>query len=244
MRAVWLFFGARAIASGDPWATMWPPSAPPSGPRSMIQSASAMMSRLCSMTTTLLPASTSRCSTLTSFSTSAMCSPTVGSSSTYSVCMRPRRASSMPSWSVRTLASSATSLILWLSPPESVGLGCPRLKYPRPTSVSMSSGCRTRGWAAKNSTASSTLIARVSPMLRSLNRMDRVSWLKRRPPQTSHSTCTSGRKLISMRCIPCPSQASQRPPAVLNENRPAVKPRMRASAVSAYRRRIASQKPM
>ena len=39
-------------------------------------------SRLCSMTTTVLPASTSRCSTRISFSTSAICRPTVGSSST------------------------------------------------------------------------------------------------------------------------------------------------------------------
>ncbi len=66
-----------------------------------------------------------------------------------------------------------------------------------------------------------------------LNRMLKVSGLNRLPPQTSHSTCTSGKKLISMRCIPCPSQASQRPPAVLNEKRLAVKPRMRASVVSA-----------
>ena len=38
-------------------------------------------SRLCSMTSTEFPASVSRCSTLTSLSTSAMCSPVVGSSS-------------------------------------------------------------------------------------------------------------------------------------------------------------------
>jgi len=29
-----------------------------------------------------------------------------------------------------------------------------------------------------------------------------VSGLKRLPPQTSHNTWTSGRKFISMRCIP------------------------------------------
>ena len=81
-------------------------------------------------------------------------------------------------------------------------------------------------------------------MLLPLNKMPKVSELKRRPPHTSHSTCTSGRKLISMRCMPWPSHASQRPPAVLNENRLAVKPRMRASVVSAYSRRIESQNPM
>jgi len=48
----------------------------------MIQSASAITSRSCSITTTLWPPSTRRCSTRISFSTSAMCRPTVGSSST------------------------------------------------------------------------------------------------------------------------------------------------------------------
>ena len=46
-----------------PPPTISPPRAPPSGPRSMIQSAVLMTSRLCSMTITVLPLSTSRCST-------------------------------------------------------------------------------------------------------------------------------------------------------------------------------------
>ena len=54
------------------------PPAPPSGPRSMIQSASAITSRLCSITTPCCRASTSRCSTRISFSTSAMCRPIGG----------------------------------------------------------------------------------------------------------------------------------------------------------------------
>ena len=49
-----------------------------------------------------------------------------------------------------------------------------------------------------------------------------VSALKRAPRHSSHSTLTSGRKLISMVLTPWPSQASQRPPAVLNEKRLAV----------------------
>src|SRR6185503_16493356 len=73
------------MPSGTPWYTIAPPPPPPSGPRSMSQSASAMTSRLCSITTAVLPASTRRCSTRISFSTSAMCRPTVGSSSTYRV---------------------------------------------------------------------------------------------------------------------------------------------------------------
>jgi hypothetical protein len=39
-----------------------------------------------------------------------------------------------------------------------------------------------------------------------------VSELKRWPLQTSQSTFTSGRKLISMVLTPWPSQPSQRPP--------------------------------
>src|SRR5207302_1773333 len=54
---------------------------PPSGPRSISQSACLITSRLCSITSTVLPASTSRCRTSSSFSMSAKCSPVVGSSS-------------------------------------------------------------------------------------------------------------------------------------------------------------------
>ncbi len=56
-------------------------------------------------------------------------------------------------------------------------------------------------------------------MLFPRHRTESVSELKRRPPHTSHATLTSGRKLISIVLTPWPSQASQRPPAVLNENR-------------------------
>src|SRR5439155_17592988 len=72
----------RATSSGVPSATIRPPPAPPSGPRSMTQSASAIKSRLCSMTMTEWPASTSRCNISTSRRTSAMCRPMVGSSRT------------------------------------------------------------------------------------------------------------------------------------------------------------------
>ncbi|GIT15172.1 MAG: hypothetical protein CM1200mP36_09280 [Gammaproteobacteria bacterium] len=72
-----------------------------------------------------VPASTNRCRTLISFSTSAMCNPMVGSSSTYSVwravrCKRSKRG--------RAFDSSATNLILCASPPESVGLCCPSVR--------------------------------------------------------------------------------------------------------------------
>jgi hypothetical protein len=47
--------GFIASCSGVPVAIICPPPAPPSGPRSTIQSAVLMTSRLCSMITTVLP---------------------------------------------------------------------------------------------------------------------------------------------------------------------------------------------
>ena len=57
-----------------------PPAAPPSGPRSIRWSAHRMTSRLCSMTTTVLPWSTSLLRTSSSFRVSSKCRPVVGSS--------------------------------------------------------------------------------------------------------------------------------------------------------------------
>jgi hypothetical protein len=70
-----------------------------------------MTSRLCSITITELPASTSRCSTSSSFWTSAKCRPVVGSSRMYSV--RP----------VATFDSSVASFTRCASPPDSVVAG-------------------------------------------------------------------------------------------------------------------------
>ena len=50
-----------ANSSGVPANTNCPPSTPAPGPRSMIQSAHLITSKLCSMTTTVFPTSTSRC---------------------------------------------------------------------------------------------------------------------------------------------------------------------------------------
>ena len=73
--------GQRAISSGVPSATIVPPSSPPSGPRSMTWSAHRMTSRLCSISTMVLPWSTRTWSTSISCFTSAKCRPVVGSSS-------------------------------------------------------------------------------------------------------------------------------------------------------------------
>src|SRR5581483_4482162 len=78
-RPVW-DSGDLATTSGGPSATTRPPPSPPSGPRSTIQSAVLMTSRLCSMTRTVLPASTRRCSTPIRWRTSSKWRPVVGSS--------------------------------------------------------------------------------------------------------------------------------------------------------------------
>ncbi len=59
-------------------------------------------------------------------------------------------------------------------------------------------------------------------MLLSLKRTASVSGLKRAPRHASQVTFTSGRKTSRSASTPCPSHASQRPPAVLNEKREAV----------------------
>ena len=69
-----------ATCSGVPAATISPPSSPASGPRSMIQSAHLITSRLCSITIREWPASMSRWNNCNSIATSSKCRPVVGSS--------------------------------------------------------------------------------------------------------------------------------------------------------------------
>jgi carboxyl-terminal processing protease len=78
-RPVWES-GVRMISSGVPVATTWPPASPPSGPRSMRWSAVLMTSRLCSMTRSEPPASTSVRKAASSLLMSSKWSPVVGSS--------------------------------------------------------------------------------------------------------------------------------------------------------------------
>ena len=96
-RAVWLS-GHSAICSGVPTATTRPPRLPPSGPRSMTQSACATTSRLCSITTTELPSSTNWLRMPIKRLMSARCSPVVGSSSTYTCPVLPNSAASFSRW--------------------------------------------------------------------------------------------------------------------------------------------------
>lgn len=67
-------------SSGVPLKTILPPFLPPPGPNSMIQSAADMMSKLCSMTTTVLSWSMSLRRWLVSIEQSEMCRPVEGSS--------------------------------------------------------------------------------------------------------------------------------------------------------------------
>ena len=64
-----------AMCSGGPSATIVPPPVPPPGPRSITQSAVLITSRLCSITSTVLPWSTRRWSTVSSRRTSSKCRP-------------------------------------------------------------------------------------------------------------------------------------------------------------------------
>src|SRR5690625_5117251 len=106
-----LFF---AMASGVPVAMMRPPPSPPSGPRSTTQSAVLMTSRLCSITTTVLPWSTSWCSTSSNCSMSWKCRPVVGSSRMYSVRPVSRRDSSLDSFT-RCASPPDSVVALWPS---------------------------------------------------------------------------------------------------------------------------------
>ena len=146
-------FLTLATCSGVPWAIRRPPKSPAPGPRSMIQSAFLMISRLCSMRMTVFPPSTNRWRTRSRAAQSSKDSPVVGSSSKYRV---------LP---VARLESSVDSFTLWASPPDSVVAGCPNRMYPKPTSRSVSSLGRIRGKPLKISKAWSTVMSRTSAIL-------------------------------------------------------------------------------
>ena len=73
---------ALATSAGGPAATTCPPASPAPGPMSITQSLPAATRMSCSTTITVFPAATSPSSWAPSRSTSAGCSPVVGSSST------------------------------------------------------------------------------------------------------------------------------------------------------------------
>ena len=77
--------GSVSSWPGVPWAITVPPLAPAAGPSSMTQSAERTISRSCSTTTTELPFPARAVSVRRSPATLLGCSPTDGSSSTYSM---------------------------------------------------------------------------------------------------------------------------------------------------------------
>jgi hypothetical protein len=191
-----------------------------------------MISRLCSIMTTVFHFWTSRSSISRSFCISEKWSPVVGSSSIYRV---------VP---VDRLDRSNASLIRWDSPPDRVGADCPSVIYPSPTSDSTCTIRSIRGNAAKNIHASSIVIARTSAIFFHLNCTESVSLLYRVPRHDSHWTYTSGKKCISIFFIPSHSHISHRHPRVLNENLPGPNPLFPASTEAANTSRINVNTPV
>ena len=106
---------ARPAASGVPWNTRWPPSAPPSGPRSITQSACLTTSMLCSITSSVAPASSSRWKQPSSSFTSPMVQAGGGLVEDVEHARpRPPR------------ARCAASLTRWASPPRQRGRRLPQ----------------------------------------------------------------------------------------------------------------------
>ena len=105
-----------------------PPPVPAPGPRSTTWSAIAMVSGLCSTTSTVLPLSRSCSSRWFIRSMSCGCRPIVGSSKTYVTSV-----SDEPRWRI--------ILVRCASPPDRVPAGRSSERYPRPISSNESSRC-------------------------------------------------------------------------------------------------------
>ena len=82
--------GCWRTSSGVPVHTTQPPASPPSGPRSINQSAARITSRLCSITSSEWPASSSLRKARISLAMSSKCKPVVGSSNINSVPLRAK----------------------------------------------------------------------------------------------------------------------------------------------------------
>jgi hypothetical protein len=86
---------------------------------------------------------------------------------------------------------------------------------------------------AKKARASSIVMASTSATERSRSFTPSTASWKRRPPHDAHTSDTSARNCISIVSKPSPAQASQRPPATLNEKAPGPSSRASASGVFA-----------
>ena len=144
---------------------MVPPPSPPSGPKSIIWSATFITSRLCSITITVSLLSTIFCKIASKRLISSVCRPVVGSSSTNRV---------LP---VAFFCNSLANFTLSASPPHRVGALCPNLIFPKPTSSSNFSLFFIFGTFSKNFNASDTLISNTSAIFLSLYFIFNVSIL-------------------------------------------------------------------
>ena len=142
---------------GWPEAVIFPPFAPAPGPISSIQSECLKTCTLCSTIITECPELTISLRALTSRLISFMCNPVVGSS--ISKMLGNLFFESVPMY--------LTSFSLWDSPPESVFKGCPRVRYPRPTSCKSFSFLKVLGRLEKYLNASVTHKLRISATDRS-----------------------------------------------------------------------------
>ena len=100
------------------------------------------------------------------------------------------------------------------------------------------------GRFSKNSSASTTVISKISDMFFPLYLISRVSLLYRLPLHTSQGTYMSGRKCISIFKSPSPEHASLRPPRTLKLNLPELYPRAFASCVEAKSSRMSVNTPV
>ena len=206
---------ARGIADrsvhGEPCATIRPPPSPPSGPRSMIQSASAMTSRLCSMTTTRVAGVDQTVQHVDQLLDVGHVQTDRGlvehvERVLHCACAPGTLAGVVHVGAhLRKLGHELDALRFAAGQRRAL---LPEREIAEPTSCS-----RRRQWwiercAAKNSTASSTLIASTSPIDLPLKRTASVSALKRAPPQTR--TARARRAGSSSRCASCPGLRTPR----------------------------------
>src|SRR6267143_1515953 len=191
-----------ATSAGVPVHTIAPPASPPSGPRSINQSAARITSRLCSITTSECPASINWRKAESSFATSSKCRPVVGSSNKNS---DPRTPFGFEDASTRWPASFSRCA----SPPESVGTGWPTRTYSRPTSASGFNARCTSEWSRKKASASDTVSSSTSAIDFLPTTTSSTSSRKRLPLQSGQRRYTSERNCISTCSKPLPPQPAE-----------------------------------
>ena len=212
----------RATSSGVPAATTRPPPSPPSGPRSITQSAARIDVQV-------VLDDEQRCGRRRSAGrTTAGGAPRRQSAARSSARRRgrgprPHAAPEQFGGQQQPLPLPARERVGPLAEAQVAeaevdrerpsGAEIPRCRAKKP--------CRLRGWSCSSTSA----IDRPS------SRQASTSGRKRRPPHSSHGTHTSGRKSMLTRMRPAPSHVSQRPPFTFVEKCRFASPAARASGV-------------